>query len=423
MQLRNLLMAIMILMVVSACVTNPTSTNSASVQVDNTFGRYEENLEQRLILITVTPEYHARLTNRPAGDTSDALPEKYNAFLQRMNHRYGLSRVADWPLASIDIFCIIFEETAAQNRETLLAALDSEEGVESAQLVQTFQTQGETYNDPYLSLQHGLESIQAIGSHDWSRGKGVRVAVIDTGTDITHPDLADSTELTKNFVDNDEKRFRTDVHGTAVGGIIAAAADNSTGIVGVAPDARLLALKSCWHPKTDKESATCNTLTLAKALNFSISQQVDIINLSLTGPPDPLLNRLVAEAIRRNIIVIGAQPAHAQPAFPISVPGTIAVSAANTEAAGLSAPGRRVLSTHPGRQYNFFNGSSFASAHIAGLAAVIRSLAPSIKPAELLELLEQTADEDTGSVNACRAAMTVGLSDSISDDRALQSCI
>ncbi len=388
------------------CITLPGCVSIPAPQpivTDTTFGRYQENLESDLILITLTPEYHALYTEQKAVPMSGELPPLYVDFLNRLNTTYGLTRVANWPLAAIDIFCVIFEIEDTDNREAIVAALGQEPDIETAQIVQTFDSQTQPYNDPFLSLQHGFHSIQAINTHQWTRGEGIRVAVIDTGMDDTHPDLASNSESTRNFVDTDDVAFRSDTHGTAVGGLIAAEADNDTGMVGVAPDATLLAIKACWYTEQDSTRARCNTLTLAKALNHSIQQAVDIINLSLTGPPDPILERLVLQALEQDIVVVGAKPAHEDEAFPISIPGTIAVASAGIGSAMLSAPGSRVLSTRPNEQYDFFNGSSFATAHITGLVALMRSLSPNLTSIDLLTLLEKTADPQTGKVNACRA--------------------
>ena len=179
--------------------------------------------------------------------------------------------------------------------------------VESVQQMHTFQTQSQTseYNDPYFRLQKGVEAMRIPQAHQWSRGRGVSVAVIDTGVDLSHPELAGRVRSSRNFVDDDTQRFRADRHGTAVAGVIAALTDNRTGIVGVAPGSQLLALKACWYEAAEIP-AVCSTLTLAEAIAFAIQQRVQVINLSLGGPGDPLLTRLLSEAMKRGIIVIGA---------------------------------------------------------------------------------------------------------------------
>lgn len=403
----------------SGCVSIPAP--SKPLITDQTFGHYHENLEPDLIVITMTPKQHALLTGLSPVPMTGALPQRYSEFLDRLNSKFGLKRVANWPLPEIEVFCVVFEIQNPATRDTIVAALEQEPGVETAQIVQTFDSLEQTYNDPYLSLQHGFHSIQAISSHKWSRGKGVTIAVVDTGMDNSHPDLVSSSVATKNFVDSDESQFRSDTHGTAVGGVIAADADNHTGMVGIAPDATLLALKACWHTRQDSSKARCNSLTLAKALNYSIERKVDIINLSLTGPPDPLLERLVLEALARDILVIGAKPAHEGKAFPISVQGTIAVDLPGNKSRTISAPGRRVLSTRPDDQYDFFDGSSFSTAHISGLAALVRSLSPKLTPSKLLALLERTANPETGAVNACRAVEVVRRSND--KNLAYDSCL
>ncbi len=394
--------------VTSGCVsTYKPPMAPTKVVTDTTFGRYLEDLEPELILITMTRERHALLTEMQAVPMNGTLPPLYKNFIDEMNAKYGLKRVANWPLPAINIYCVIFEVQDADKRDVIVAALEQEPGVETAQIVQSFDVLAAEYNDPYLALQHGLHSLKAISSHQWTRGEGVSIAVIDTGMDNAHPDLGFSSEATKNFVDNDEAAFRSDTHGTAVGGVIAANADNETGIVGIAPDASLLALKACWYTGTEPSDARCNSLTLAKAINYSIQQKVDIINLSLSGPPDPVLERLVLKALEQDIVVVGAIPAHEETAFPVSIEGTIAVAMPGQQKNKISAPGRRVISTQPNKQYDFFDGSSFSTAHISGLVALLRSLSPALTPSKLLALLELTADAKTGEVNACKAVEIV----------------
>lgn len=403
-------LAVFMISTLAGCASVQSPADKQVIVTDETFGRYHEELEPALILITMAPEYHARYTQLKPMPMSGDLPSEYAQFLQRIESAHGVKRVANWPLPAINIFCVVFEVQDSRKRDSVAAALEKEPDIETAQIVQSFESQEQVYNDPYLSLQHGFHSIQANSSHRWSRGKGVMVAVIDTGMDNTHSDLQSSSLHTVNFVDDDEHTFRSDKHGTAVGGVIAAKANNATGMVGMAPDASLLAIKACWHFQPNDSRARCNTLTLAKALNYAIRQKADVINLSLTGPPDPILERLVREALSLDVVVVGAKPAHERAAFPVSIPGTIVVDMPGYPSSALTAPGRRVLSTIPDDEYDFFDGSSFATAHIAGLAALVRSLSP-MTSEELQQLLETTADPGTREVNACRVVETVGRAD------------
>lgn len=399
------LLVLYLALLATGCTLLQTESGDKPVGLvtDQTFGRYQDNLEPELIVITLTPQEHARLTGMKPVPIGPDLPVPYARFLEHLKSEYGLTRVANWPLATIDVFCVVFEIEDSDERDSVVEALRLEQGIETAQVVQAFSSQSDTYNDPYLSIQHGIYEIQAIPSHQWSRGSGVKIAVIDTGIDHEHPDLRSNIESTSNFVDNNKEMFRSDTHGTAVAGLIAADTDNATGMVGIAPDASILAIKACWQLAKIEDGARCNSLTLAKALNYSIQQDVDIINLSLTGPPDPLLERLVYSAMEKNIVVIGAMPAHDEDAFPVSITGTLSVSMPGGATRTLSAPGRQVLSTRPNEAYDFFTGSSFATAHITGLVALVRSLSPDLSSRELLAMLENSSDPESGTINSCRA--------------------
>jgi len=260
------------------------------------------------------------------------------------------------------------------------------------------------YDDPYLPLQHGLLSMQAEQSHRWASDAGVTVAVIDTGMDLQHQHLAGRVLALRNFVDRDEARFQRDIHGTAVAGVIAASANNGSGPVGIAPGATMLPLKACWQVEYAGDGTTCSSFTLVKALNVAIQSEVDVINLSLAGPRDALLERLVRTALERDVIVVGATTPAGAEQFPASVPGVIAATADVSEfSAGALAPGHKVLSARPQDNYQFFDGSSFSAAHIAGLAALVKEMEANGQPIDLLALLERTADPRTGEVSACRA--------------------
>ena len=393
-------------------------------RMDVTIGTYGQGREERLVLVTMEADVHRSLVHHlPISSRVNApgsLPNAYSEFLQDLSSRFGLTRVADWPLSNINIHCLVFESDGLHDHSEIVAQLNSEERIETAQAMNMFevqQTQDENtllpsdivisdsdYDDPYLPLQHGFDNLQAGILHNWGRGSGVSVAVIDTGVDIKHPEFVNRISESRNFVDSNDAQFSKDVHGTAVAGIIAATANNGIGMVGVAPDASLMPLKACWQKEDAREGASCNSFTLAKALNFAIERDVQIINLSLTGPRDPLLERLVKVALDRDIVVVGATSGNGADQFPASVAGTWVVGADITDQSHrLLAPGKKILSTRPDNNYQFFDGSSFSAAHIAGLAALLTELRAEGQSIDLLELLERTANPETGEVDACRA--------------------
>jgi subtilisin family serine protease len=318
---------------------------------------------------------------------------------------YGLEQTSSWPIALLGVHCLVYALPPGADADQVLAKLAHDRRVESAQPLVAFATQSGRYNDPYADLQHNVAQMAIAEAHGLSRGGGVRVAVIDTGVDVDHPDLPAHGTQARNFVDTDGRAFRADVHGTAVAGIIAAVPNNGIGIVGVAPDAQLLAYKACWRAATGT-AGVCNTFTLAQALAAAIEAHADIINLSLAGPSDPLLTRIVRHALDAGVIVVGAVAADGLRAtFPTDIPGVIAVDtieSGHRDANTIEAPGREILSLAPDGHYDFYSGSSLATAEVSGVIALMRAERPHVTAHEVEALLTQTATT-LAVPNACTA--------------------
>ncbi|MEM7280613.1 MAG: S8 family serine peptidase [Pseudomonadota bacterium] len=363
--------------------------------------------QRNMVIITMTEESHDQLTQGQSITGEGNLPASYANFLARLSRDYGLSRVADWPLDAIAIHCLVFESEVTPS-ENVLNRIRQEAWVETAQALNYFSVTGE-YDDPYYQMQPGHHMLQVAESHNWATGKGVKIAVIDTGVDVAHPDLDGRLAGVRNFVDRSMDVFKRDVHGTAVAGVIAAQPNNGVGMVGIAPEADVYGLKACRQVGTGSE-ARCSSFTLAKALNFAISERMDVINLSLTGPKDDLLQRLVQKAIEQGMLVVGAVGQRAGDYFPSQVDGVIGVaSSANADA--IVAPGNRILTTVPGDGYDFFSGSSFSAAHVSGVAALIRQRKPHLSSSVIEQLLAGTANASSGYANACSALARVIGSD------------
>jgi len=195
--------------------------------------------------------------------------------------------------------------------------------------------------------------------------------VIDSLVDAAQPDLAGQIQTVQDFVP--DRPRAAEQHGTGVAGIIAGVADNRIGIAGVAPHARLMALRACWQEGAG--GAVCDSLSLAKALYYAIDHSAQVINLSLSGPQDPLLGRLIDVALAHGTVVVGAVDPHAADGgFPASHPGVVAVSddPSTTLAGAVVAPGRDTPTTEPGGKFAFVSGSSYAAAHVSGLYALIK---------------------------------------------------
>src|SRR6266545_3674691 len=243
---------------------------------------------------------------------------------------YQLRTVFAWTMVSLNEQCIVFEIPRNRSQEEILRRLRADPRVGTAQPIATF----------------------------------------DTGVDVSHPDLRGRIARVGNFVEHGEQEFTNDIHGTAVVGVIAAETNNQVGIVGVAPQAEIYALKACWPKAPGTREAVCDSYTLARAIDFAIAQGVQILNFSLGGPHDPLLARLIGTALQRGIVVVAADPGDSQRSFPASLPGVIAVLGVDQAVPGapqpragppdVGAPSVDILSTVPHGSYDFFSGSSLA---------------------------------------------------------------
>jgi len=340
------------------------------------------------------------------------------AAMRSLAHTYDLTEIAAWPIHPLRLHCAVFKIPDGTDRATVLALLERDGRVKLAQPLQDFVTRSEPYNDPYVGLQTGFAAMHVADAQESSQGEGVRVAIIDTGVDTLHPDLKMSIAATANFIDGDVARFRRDRHGTEIAGVIAAVANNHEGIVGVAPRARLYVYKACWQAREGADAALCNSFTLAQALVAALDANVQIINMSLAGPADPLLHDLIQEALHRGVLLVGAAaalPADGSGSL-LHDPGVLEVASVGNTAAPVSslhAPGREILSLLPGGHYDFASGDSMATAEVSGVVALLLAKRPGLSAAAVYRLLHDTsasgaarADADD-SVNACAAMASI----------------
>lgn len=334
--------------------------------------------------------------------------------LRALEKDYGLKEVSAWPIEPLHMHCAVLEVPKGMDRPALLAALSQDRRVRLAQPLQSFATRTENYNDPYVALQRGFAQMDVAGAHPWSRGEGVKVAIIDTGADLRHPDLRDNVATAANFVDSDDQQFQRDRHGTEMAGVIAAVANNGVGIVGIAPAAHLLLFKACWQTRIDADAAQCNSFTLARALVAALDAHAQIVNLSLAGPADPLLNDLIREGVRRGMLFVGAATDDAQEGGLglLRQPGVIEVASSESRSASPSfvfAPGREILTLLPGGHYDFASGVSIATAQVSGVLALLLAKNPALSASDALHLLRETSSHSAEGtlVDACAAVTSL----------------
>ncbi len=273
-------------------------------------------------------------------------------------------------------------------------------------------------NDPLLSLQWHLDKIQAGNVWDVTYGDAlsVRVAVIDTGVQADHPDLSGQIAAQADMVTGDGVADDDNGHGTHVAGIIAAKGNNGEGVVGVAPDIHLIAV-DVFSESDGKWTAT--TANIISGVEFAVDNGARVINLSLGSySEDTAENDAINAAAASGVLVVASagnestNAAH-YPSDIDSVLGVIATDMNDTIASysnygaakDISAPGgsvtstvnSRILSTYKGGQYAWMAGTSMASPVVAGAAALIWSVDPSLTADEVKSLICETA-VDIGAV-------------------------
>jgi len=346
-----------------------------------------------LVMVRIAPD-HFRPGNGYSEGYGDELGRSgRQRIARRLAHQYNLTVVDNWPMPMIGVDCFVMLVPDARTASAAAEQVSHDPEVSWAEPVQQYTSRANGPNDPLFAAEPAAAQWRLADLHHIASGRGTRVAVVDSGIDAGHPDLAGQMVVNRNFVSG--RPLVPEQHGTAVAGIIAAKGNNRLGIVGVAPGARLLGLRACVQ---SRDSTECDTLSLAKALYFAVESKADVINLSLSGPDARLLREILKIAYTRGAEVVAAFDSKLPGGgFPASVPGVIAVS--DAPASGSSgkvyvAPGREVPTTEPGGRWSLVNGSSFAAAHVSGLVALVREhrrFAP----------LALGSQQSNGAIDAC----------------------
>jgi hypothetical protein len=409
---RGRCIAVVTALVLGGCAGRPLHLDAASRMPEAARGADDRQVVVTLADAGVVSRGSAGASPRPYAGVGRYAGSPYaQRIAAELARDYDARRVAAWHIGSLELYCVVLEADSATERNRLVDRLRHDARVESAEEMHRFGTRAGTllYNDPLFGLQTAVTDMDVPAAHALAHGRSVRVAVIDTGVDADHPDLAGRVRQSWNLVDDAGEAFLSDRHGTAVAGIIAAVSDNRIGIVGVAPEVEILALKACWQTSPGQPDA-CNTLTLAAALDVAIDQGARVVNLSLSGPSDRLLERLVNRALELGIVVVAPEDTRNAGAFPSGVPGVVIVSDAGEPGGGgratLAAPGRDVLTLVPGGRYDYVSGASFATALVTGVVALMLEH-QDLGPEEVATLLEESSRHPDavlpGVVNACRA--------------------
>ncbi|MET0443235.1 MAG: S8 family serine peptidase [Pseudorhodoplanes sp.] len=271
-------------------------------------------------------------------------------------------------------------------------------------------------------IQYSVDKLRLPRAHEMAKGNSILVAVIDSGIDLTHPELVDTIADSFNPAGGDGSPHS---HGTGIAGCIVA----QSRLTGVAPKARILAVRAFDPNGASAEGTTFNIL---KGIEWASEKGARVINMSFAGPQDPIMSRALAAANKKGIVLIAAvgnAGPKSPPLYPAADTNVIAVTAIDAQDrlyqgsnrgnhVAVAAPGVDVVLPTPGTSYQMATGTSFAAAHISGIVALILEREPSLTPDSVRRVLLTTArdlgpagrDKDFGAglADAYEALIAIG---------------
>lgn len=245
--------------------------------------------------------------------------------------------------------------------------------------------------------QYALAKLRLPEAHTLARGDNVTIAVIDSGIDVSHPELAGVIGGTYDALGSKEGAH---VHGTGIAGVIAA----HSRLMGSSPAASLLAIRAFGVSGSSAESTS---FVILKSIDFAVSHGARIINMSFAGPEDALIGKSLAAAAAKGVVLVAASGnagPKSPPLYPAADRNVIAVSATDASDRlfpasnrgsyiAIVAPGVDILTPAPDAKYQVTSGTSFAAAYISGLIALMIERNPALTPDEVRSILTRTAQD------------------------------
>jgi hypothetical protein len=325
-----------------------------------------------------------------------------DAQADQLARRHGLTRLQsqDFPLIGSTIG--LFRVTNRRAVETVSREFATEASVRSVQPNFRYVLQQQkaelTEGDP---AQYAVAKLRLPQAHTLAHGTNVTIAVIDSGIDVNHPELANAIAASFDALGSKEGPH---LHGTGVAGAIVAHAR----LIGSAPAARILAIRAFGAAPNGAESTS---YVILKGLDYAAAHGAAIVNMSFAGPKDALIERGIAAMAARGIVMVAAagnSGAKSPPLYPAANANVIAVSATDAQDRlfsasnrgsyiAISAPGVDIFLPAPDAKYQMTSGTSFSAAYVSGLAALLLERNAALKPDEVRTILMKTA-RDLGAV-------------------------
>ena len=317
--------------------------------------------------------------------------------------RFNLTRIESVHLSLTNSTFFLWQIPDRRTVSTVIKQLEAQRGIKaSPEYIYTL-SQSEVAKAEANEKKEGDPAQYTLGklrlplAHSLAKGDQVLVAVIDSGVDMAHPEFGGVIADSFDTLDPAEPPHS---HGTAIAGAIAA----HSRLMGVAPSAKILAIRAFGESKGSAEGTTFNIL---KSLDWAVSKGAQIINMSFAGPRDPALSRSLAAARQKGVVLIAAAGnagPKSPPLYPAADSNVIAVTATDSddklfnasnrgEHIAIAAPGVDILLPSPGASYQVTSGTSFAAAHVSGIAALMLERKRDLKPDAVRRILISTAKD------------------------------
>ncbi|MEH7442102.1 S8 family peptidase [Bacillus sp. JJ1122] len=250
------------------------------------------------------------------------------------------------------------------------------------------------------NYQWNLPVIGTEQGWDITRGsEEIKVAIVDTGVDLDHPELKNRLVKGYNVLNENNEPDDDNGHGTHVAGIIASETNNNEGVAGLTWFNKIMPVKAMGA----KGYGT--TFDIARGIVWAVDNGADVINLSLGNyQPSQVLEEAVRYAYSKNVVMVSAagNDGSNQPTYPSAYPEVLSVAAVDYdgkrasfsnygEYIDISAPGVYIPSTYFNKQYASLSGTSMAAPHVAGLAALIKSANPELTNTQVIDIIKNSA--------------------------------
>jgi len=312
----------------------------------------------------------------------------------------GLTKLSSVSISLLNGRLVRYRIPANLAMPQVIASLTSDARVSLAQPNNNYLTVGQKSRAAKAPAQYSLAKLGLEPVHKMSQGRGVPVAVIDTGVDVSHPVL--SKALIQSFDAVGDGKPKAQRHGTAIAGLITGQGK----VQGVAPLSSLLSVRAFYMHPVYKRPVTSSVILL-RALDWAFANKARIINMSFAGPFDPLVKAALTSAYDTGIILVAAAGnggPKAAPAYPAAYENVIAITALDHKDKlyahanhgsylTAAAPGVDVLVPSLKKGYRYSSGTSIAAAHISGLVALLLERHPEASAEAVVKAIQKSAHD------------------------------